>query len=179
MEPMHAREVMTQHEAPNEANGESRLSVTVPAEASPARAAELLGPGRDTWLGELVTAADGPEGTARHLLDLELRVSDVAPRVAFHKAAYVDIGPLRSDEASGAAWVHLSWRAATLTPLFPVFAGILRWQDGELQLSGVYAPPGGAIGAVADRLLLNVAARATGRRLLERIAEAMAGAARA
>ena len=35
------------------------------------------------------------------------------------------------------------------------------------------APPGGAVGAMADRLLLNVAARGTARRLLERIAEAM------
>jgi hypothetical protein len=171
---MQAREAMDHSDAVDQATDESRLRVTVPAAVDADRAAEILGPRRDAWLGEVVTPAGGPGGTARHLLDLELRVSDVAPRVAFHKAAYVDIGPLQRDEAGGTAWLELSWRAASLTPLFPVFAGTLRWRDGELQLDGVYAPPGGAIGAMADRLLLNVAARATGRRLLERIAQAMA-----
>jgi hypothetical protein len=55
-----------------------------------------------------------------------------------------------------------------------VFAGTLSWQDGELRLDGLYAPPGAAVGATADQLLLNVAARGTGRRLLARIAQAMA-----
>ncbi|MEP6470312.1 MAG: hypothetical protein ABJC24_11110 [Chloroflexota bacterium] len=41
-------------------------------------------------------------------------------------------------------------------------------------MDGLYAPPGGAVGATADQLLLNVAARGTGRRLLERIAQAEA-----
>ncbi|HET6380415.1 MAG TPA: hypothetical protein VFH63_05180 [candidate division Zixibacteria bacterium] len=171
---MQPREVMDRSDAVDQANDESRLRVTVPAAVDAERAAQILGPGRDAWLGELVTPASGPEGTARHLLDLELRVTDAAPRVAFHKAALVDVGPLRRDPSSGAVWVELSWRAATLTPLFPVFAGTLRWEHGQLKLDGYYAPPGGAIGVMADRLLLNVAARATGRRLLERIAEAMA-----
>ena len=52
-------------------------------------------------------------------------------------------------------------------------AGRTAWL-GELVLDGYYAPPGGGMGVIADRLLLNVAARATGRRLLERIAEVMA-----
>ncbi|MGH2456616.1 MAG: hypothetical protein ACRDHD_10225 [Candidatus Limnocylindria bacterium] len=153
--------------------GTSLLEVAVPADVAPRRAAEVLGPGRQAWLGELVSAAAGPDGPSRHLLDLELRVSDRAPRVAFRKAAYVDVGPLlgRGDRASFA--LDISWRAAGLTPLFPVFAGTLRWMDGELRLEGRYAPPGGGVGAVADRLLLNIAARGTGRRLLQRIAEVM------
>jgi hypothetical protein len=153
--------------------GTSRLRVSVPARVSAERAAEVLGPGRDGWLGELVEAGGLEPETDRYLIDLELRVSDAAPRVAFRKAAYVDIGPVREDEAG--VRVPISWRAAGLTPLFPVFAGRLTWFDGELLLDGHYAPPGGGVGAVADRLLLNVAARGTGRRLLERIAEVMTG----
>jgi hypothetical protein len=131
----------------------------------------VLGVERGAWLGELVQADIDRRGTARYLLDLELRVSDLAPRVSFRKAAYVDVAPL--DAVAETLVVDVAWRAAGLTPLFPVFAGTLSWQDGELQLRGVYAPPGGAVGAVADRLLLNVAARATGRRLLERVAQVM------
>lgn len=150
--------------------GTSRLHVSHAASASADRAAEVLGTGRTAWLGELVEAGDG-EAAGRYLLDLELRVSDAAPRVAFRKAAYVDIGPLMVD--GHRLWLEISWRAAGLTPLFPVFAGRLAWRDGKLELNGYYAPPGGSVGLVADRLLLNVAARATGRRLLEHIAEAM------
>jgi hypothetical protein len=73
--------------------------------------------------------------------------------------------------------VPISWRAAGLAPLFPVFSGRLRWADGELALDGYYAPPGGGLGMVADRLLLNVAARGTARLLLEKIAAAMRGEA--
>lgn len=149
----------------------SRLRVSVPAKVTPDRAAETLGVGRSEWLGELVAASAG-EDRSRYLLNLELRVSDSAPRVAFHKAAYVDIGPLREPATDG-MWLDISWRAAGMAPLFPVFAGRLEWRAGELLLDGHYAPPGGSVGMVADRLVLNVAARATGRRLLERIAEAM------
>ena len=151
--------------------GTSRLRVTVRAPVPAERAAHVLGDGRAAWLGDLVEGATDEGGTARYLLDLELRVSDAAPRVAFRKAAFVDVGPLRDD--GGVTSLDISWRAAGMTPLFPVFAGRLAWNAGELWLDGHYAPPGGGVGQVADRLLLNVAARATGRRLLERIAEAM------
>ena len=157
--------------ARDDAIGTSRLHVTVAARVPRERAAQVLGAGRGGWLGELVEAPDDPEGTSRYLLDLELRVSDAAPRVAFHKAAFVDLGPLR--EENDAVWLEIGWRAAGLTPLFPVFAGRLTWVGGQLQLDGHYAPPGGSVGVVADRLLLNLAARGTGRRLLESISQAM------
>jgi len=150
--------------------GTSRLLVSVAAPASRDRAVAVLGPGRSAWLGELVEAGER-EDAGRYLLDLELRVSDSAPRVAFRKAAYIDLGPLEPDPEGPA--LEVSWRAAGMATLFPVFAGRLAWRDAELVLDGYYAPPGGSVGVIADRLLLNVAARATGRRLLERIAEAM------
>lgn len=153
--------------------GTTRLTVRVPATVGRDRALALLdAPGRSAWLGELVEVrADDAD---RHLVDLELRVSDQTPHIAFRKAAYVDVGPLRDDQI-GPIRIGISWRAAGLAPLFPVFSGTLAWDAGELRLDGYYAPPGGGIGIMADRLLLNVAARGTARLLLERIASAMRG----
>jgi hypothetical protein len=164
-------------DSPDEPIGESRLHVAVAAPVSSERAAAVLGPGRGRWLGERVGEGD-EDGATRYLLNLELRVLDQAPRVAFHKAAYVDVGEVERVEDGDALSLGISWRAAGMTPLFPVFAGTLRWVDGELLLDGFYAPPGGAVGLVADRLLLHVAARGTARRLLERIAAEMTAAAR-
>lgn len=159
---------------PDESAGTSPLHVKVRAPATPERAEAVLGVQRAAWLGEVVDPGAGDDA-GRYLIDLELRVGESAPRVTFRKAAYVDVGPLVTD-AHGAS-LDISWRAAGLTPLFPVFAGRLAWRDGSLLLDGYYAPPGGGVGVIADRLLLNVAARATGKRLLERISEVMAAAA--
>lgn len=135
------------------------------------RADQILGRERASWLGEPIEHV-GADSATRHLIDLELRVSDRARRVTFRKAAHVELGPLQS-QSDRTLVADISWRAAALTPLFPVFAGTLRWQDGQLRLEGLYAPPTGSIGAAADHLLLNVAARGTGRRLLERVVEVM------
>ena len=154
--------------------GTARLSVSVAAKVSRRRALAVLGvEERGAWLGELVEAEDLGE-RERHLVDLELRVSEQTPRITFRKAAYVEVGPVRAPQQQPIT-VGISWRAAGLAPLFPVFSGTLRWVDGELSLDGYYAPPGGGIGIIADRLLLNVAARGTARLLLERIAAAMRG----
>ncbi|HET8587893.1 MAG TPA: hypothetical protein VFM74_08485 [Candidatus Limnocylindria bacterium] len=120
------------------------------------------------WLGPIVD--DAPSGVRRHVTDLRLRVGDQPGRATFRKAAYVDIGRIR--RVSRGYEVEISWRAATLAPLFPVFSGKLAIADGELRLEGWYAPPGGAIGFVADRALLNVAARRTGRWFLDELVEA-------
>jgi hypothetical protein len=156
--------------------GVARLTASVPAKVSRRRALAVLGPaGRAAWLGEAVEPVDATERD-RYLVDLELRVGEQTPRITFHKAAYVDIGPLWARQREPIE-VPISWRAAGLAPLFPVFSGRLRWADGELALDGYYAPPGGGLGMVADRLLLNVAARGTARLLLEKIAAAMRGEA--
>ena len=164
--------------SPDAPPGTTRLSVKVPAAVSRGRALSLLDrPGRNAWLGDVVERGVGEGDWERHLVDLELRVSEQTPRIAFHKAAYVDVGLVRGD-AFGPIRLGISWRAAGLAPLFPVFSGTLAWQDGELRLEGYYAPPGGGVGIMADRLLLNVAARGTARLLLERIASAMRGEGR-
>jgi hypothetical protein len=158
--------------APEPPPGTAQLSAAVAAKVSRRRALTVLGAeGRDAWLGEAVHA-EGIGNRERHLVDLELRVNEDTPRITFHKAAYLDLGPAHA-EAQGPIEVGISWRAAGLAPLFPVFSGTLRWTEGELSLDGYYAPPGGGIGIIADRLLLNVAARGTARLLLEKIAAAM------
>lgn len=152
----------------------AHLAVSAPTGVTRRRAAAVLGPERASWLGERLDDGEERGDQQRHLIDLELRVTEHAPRITFRKAAYVDVGPLQG-AGKGPMSLSISWRAAGLAPLFPVFAGTLRWAEGELQLTGVYAPPGGGIGLIADRLLLNVAARATGRWLLGRIAAVMRG----
>ena len=160
--------------SPEPPAGTSRLSASVPAKVSRGRALAVLGEeGRAGWLGEVVSPA-GDNERDRHLMDLELRIGEQAPRLTFRKAAYVDVGPARAPQLRPIE-VAISWQAAGLAPLFPVFSGTLRWADEELSLDGYYAPPGGGIGIVADRLLLNVAARGTARLLLEKIAAAMLG----
>ena len=156
--------------------GMARLTASVPAKVTRRRALAVLGrEGQASWLGEPVEPGIDEEHE-RHLVDLELRVSEQTPRLTFRKAAYVDVGLARTRRV-GPIEVPISWRAAGLAPLFPVFSGTLSWADNELSLEGYYAPPGGGIGIVADRLLLNVAARGTARLLLERIAAVMRGEA--
>ncbi len=155
--------------------GTTRLSISAPARVSHHRAVALLAPpGRSAWLGEAVEPPTSDRDQVRYLVDLELHVSEQTPRIAFRKAAYVDVGPVSAPQFEPIR-LGISWRAAGLAPLFPVFSGTLAWSDGELRLDGYYAPPGGGLGIVADRLLLNVAARGTARLLLERIAAAMRG----
>lgn len=123
----------------------------------------------DAWLGQRVTT-DEPGSGRRYLTDLRLRIGDQPGRATFHKAAYVDLGRVR--RLGEREEVEVSWRAATLAPLFPVFSGKLTFGGDELRLEGWYAPPGGAIGFVADRALLKIAARGTGRWLLDELVEA-------
>jgi hypothetical protein len=110
----------------------------------------------------------------RHHSDLRLRVSDRPSLVTFGKAAYVDLGPVLP---LNDGWqVEVGWRASTLAPLFPVFSGRIVARGNELTLSGWYAPPGGAFGRLADRVLLHIAAKGTARWLLGELVAAAEGA---
>ena len=122
------------------------------------------------WLGREIEPA--PSGMHRHQADLRLRVGDQPSLVTFRKAAYVDIGPVNPIDDG---WeVEIGWQAATLAPLFPVFSGTIVARGGELTVSGWYAPPGGALGRVADRALLHIAAEGTARWLLSALDDAAA-----
>jgi hypothetical protein len=93
----------------------------------------------------------------------------------FGKAAFLDLGGPRRI-ATG--WeVEVAWQAATAAPLFPVFSGWLTVGPEALRVDGIYAPPGGIIGRVADRMLLHLAANATAEWLLAEIDRAALGAA--
>ena len=122
------------------------------------------------WLGPEVEPA--PDGMHRHEADLRLRVSDHPSLVTFGKAAYVDIGPVQELDSGWQA--EVGWRASTLAPLFPVLSGTIVAREGDLTLSGWYAPPGGTVGRVADRAVLHIAAEATARWLLSALDEAAA-----
>ena len=152
-----------------------RLVASTRMTSHPDRVAALLGEGGTPW-------ADGrvayPEGHAlrRFAIDLRLRVGgEPAAITTPGKSAYLDLGwPQRTP----AGWhVEISWLASTAAPLFPVFSGWLTVGPEELRIDGIYAPPGGAVGLIADRILLHVAANATARWVLSEIDRATLGAA--
>ena len=148
--------------------GMTHIVVRRPAVSSPARLAWAVRAAR-TWLGSETRPA--PDGMHRYQADLRLRVSDHPSVVTFGKAAFVDLGSIKWRKD---AWeAEVSWRAATLAPLFPVFSGAIAVSEGEVTVAGWYAPPGGALGRLADRALLHLAAEGTARWLLaelERVA---------
>ena len=147
----------------------SHLVVRRRALSEPARLAWAI-QAAGAWLGPPIEPA--PPGVLRHQADLRLRVSDQPSLVTFGKAAYVDLGPVRPLDDG---WeVDVSWRASTLAPLFPVFSGTIVARGEELTLSGWYAPPGGALGRAADRVLLHIAAEGTARWFLGELDSAAA-----
>jgi hypothetical protein len=126
--------------------------------------------GPDAWLGDAISA--GPAGRRRYATDLKAG-HRIGTRLTVHKSAYVDIGSLdRTDQTLRA---EVSWRSASLAPLFPVFSGWLTARPGEIAIDGRYVPPGGALGSVADRALMHRAARYTADWLLRELARAASG----
>jgi hypothetical protein len=143
------------------------LRLTQPIPIDLAAAARLLDHGAADWLGTPVPAPH--PGSHRFLTDLSLPIREHAPSLTFRKAAFVDLGEVRS--APGRCEVDIGWRSSSLAPLFPVFAGKLVLEPHRLYLEGYYAPPGGEFGAVLDRAFLNIAARGTARWFLGKAAE--------
>ena len=147
-----------------------RLEASVRSRAAPDAVASVLAGGMNAWLPD-AQPRSGPEGLDRHAVDLRLRVGgDEAGITTFKKAAFVDLGPLRSAGRGYAA--EIAWQATSAAPLFPVFSGRLLVEPGELRIEGIYAPPGGPVGRIADRVLLHLAANATARWLLRELEEA-------
>ncbi|HJP71584.1 MAG TPA: hypothetical protein VJ975_07675 [Candidatus Limnocylindria bacterium] len=143
-----------------------RLVASVRLRSDPDRVAAALADGVP-WADERVGHPESGE-IRRYEVDLRLRVGgESAALTTFSKAAYVDLGrPRRTPRG----WeVEIGWRASSAAPLFPVFSGWLTIGPDELRIDGLYAPPGGVVGRVADRMLLHVAANATARWLLDEI----------
>ena len=149
------------------------LAATHRLRSEPEKALAVVASGRVPWADGTIErpALDG--GLRRYLVDLRLRLgAEGAAVTTFRKAAYLDLGsPRRTDDG----WeLEISWRAAGAAPLFPVFAGRLAIEGDAMKIEGIYAPPGGVVGRVADRVLLHVAANATARWLLDEIDRAAA-----
>lgn len=155
-------------------DGFVHLSAAVPLHSDPDRIAALVADGAVAWGGEIVDG--GGDGLRRYGVDLRLRVGgERGGLTTFRKAAYVDLGRPRR---RGDGWVaEIGWRAATAAPLFPVFSGRLVIGPDDLRIEGLYAPPGGIVGRVADRVLLHVAANGTARWLLGELDRVALGAA--
>ena len=151
------------------------LAAAAPLHVDPDRIAELLAGDDCPWPGGEV-ALPAVAAMRRYAVDLRLRMGGAeAGLTTFSKAAFVDLGPPRRTEGGWDA--EISWRAASVAPLFPVFSGRLMVEPHQLRIEGLYAPPGGAIGRVADRMLLHVAANGTARWLLGELDRAALGAA--
>lgn len=152
-------------------HGYVRLAAATPLRADPEAVVALLADGPEGW-----EERDGPPGFRRFAIDLRLRLgSDATGLTTFRKAALVDLGLPRATEHGYV--VDIGWRAATAAPLFPVFSGELRIGPEQLELRGLYAPPGGAVGRLADRALMHVAATGTARWFLRELDYAALGAA--
>jgi hypothetical protein len=148
-------------------DGYVRLAASVPLHGDPRRVVGLLAARSLDWLGDPAGTAE-PGGLRRTAVDLRVLIGGEGRSMeTFRKAAYVDLGLPRS---IGREWeAEIAWRASTAAPLFPVFAGWLTIGTNQLRVDGLYAPPGGIVGRVADRMLLHVAANGTARWLLAEI----------
>lgn len=76
--------------------------------------------------------------------------------------------------------VRLEWQAADHARLYPTLDGHLRLERGQpsgavLRLAARYRPPGGRVGATADRTVLHRVAEASVTDFLERIAKNLCG----
>jgi hypothetical protein len=127
------------------------------------------------WLGQIIAADDVSPGARRFLTDLLLPLPPDGRILSLRKAALVDVGP-SIPVLEGGCSLEIAWRSATLAPLFPVFAGRLVVGRDALMLEGSYAPPGGALGRAADRMLLHTAARGTARWFLDHLLDEVRGA---
>lgn len=157
----------------NAPEGTTHLHVRTAAPAPRDAAKIALGAGRGAWLGTRLDAPESGGDSQRYALDLEMPLGDGASPISLRKAAVVDVGPLTEEVVGGPMCALVSWRAASLAPLFPVFSGSLCWSDGELDIDGYYAPPGGRVGIAADRIIMRLVAERTARWLLGRAIHAM------
>jgi hypothetical protein len=133
------------------------LAISLSASIDPVRAARLLE--APDGLGPV---EHGASGHRRYLSDLVFPFLSKPAPLVFRKAAVLDLGPVRR-LVDGSIVVDVSWRSATLAPLFPVFGGRLLVRTDGLFLDGAYAPPFGEIGRLVDRVAFHQVAVGTAR----------------
>jgi hypothetical protein len=141
----------------------------------PVPAAEInacLSQGPAALLGTSEAGMETPDG--RHLVPLRVRFAGVH----FDRTAAVGFGPV-IEEDDGTKVLPLWWEAAEQPWLFPTFNGGLEarplGEGAELRLEGRYRPPLGAAGRLVDRAVLNRAATASLKTLLERLSARLTG----
>jgi hypothetical protein len=160
----------TPHPAPVSGDHAVHLRLVQPWGGELATARQRLEEGAAEWLGHPLDG--GTDAAVRRFeSDLALPMREQARHMVLRKAAVVELG--RPRETPPGFSVDVSWRSATLAPLFPVFVGTLVVSARELTLDGYYAPPGGELGVILDRALLNIAARGTARWFLTQIVAAV------
>jgi len=168
----HGRTIPMSSGLPTYPSGEHpvHLRLAQPWGGDLATARQRLEEGAAAWLGNPL---DGPADSPmrRFESDLALPMREQARHMVLRKAAVVELG--RPREAPNGFALEVTWRSANLAPVFPVFVGTLLVSHTELALDGYYAPPGGELGVILDRALLNIAARGTARWFLSRVAAAI------
>ena len=151
-------------------DGFVRLVAAARLNGEPDLVAAMLDDGQAPW-GEGRHEPPEISNLRRYVVDLRLRIGgESAALTTFGKAAYLDLGWSRRTQTGWES--EICWQASSAAPLFPVFSGWLTIGPDELRIDGFYAPPGGAMGLVADRMLLHVAANATARWVLSEIGRA-------
>jgi len=143
----------------------ARLDVSRAFHADPERLCAALS--NPVWLGQIVHSPPDRPDLIRVETDLAFTLQTNRRDLVFRKAALVDIG-IRSAGKLGCTG-EVAWRAASFSPLFPVFAGRLSVSPTRLELRGVYAPPGGQLGLLIDRAMTHRLAERTARWFLDRL----------
>jgi hypothetical protein len=124
--------------------------------------------GVDNWMPDMARHANGDGEKLLSELGFNLGKRRIARRIK------VDIGAPTT--GAGLMLLHIRWRAATETGLFPTLEGDLEVAalgsaKTQLGLSATYEPPLGLVGRVADRVLFHRVAEVTVKDFLERIGE--------
>jgi hypothetical protein len=151
------------------ASGVAELTVERPLAIDLAALCRLLT--HPIWLGVPSGSPPDRPDLQRVETDLAFPLHGQASRLTFRKAAYVDLGVEKM--AVGCSG-EIAWRAVSLAPLFPVFSGRLEVTPTGVRLSGFYAPPGGGVGLLVDRVFLHFVARRTAEWFLDRLTVAAA-----
>jgi hypothetical protein len=147
-------------------DGVARLDVSRAFHADPEPLCRALAD--PSWLGQVVDSPPDRPDLTRVETDLAFTLQAEAGRqLVFRKAALVDIGigAATRDGCQG----EIGWRAASFSPLFPVFAGRLVVGRSRIQIQGVYAPPGGQLGLLIDRAMIHRFAERTARWFLDQL----------